>query len=52
MAWGYAASLQAGVVSLALPFCVLMLILCYSLVRGLRSDTAYASPEGEAVSEG
>jgi choline/glycine/proline betaine transport protein len=34
-------ALQAGVISLALPFCVLILLLCYSLAKGLRGDPRY-----------
>ena len=44
-------ALQAGVVSIALPFCALIIILCYSLVKGLRSDPAFAlaSPGTKAL---
>lgn len=35
-------ALQAGVVSIALPFCALIILLCFSLVKGLRSDPVFA----------
>jgi choline/glycine/proline betaine transport protein len=35
-------ALQAGVVSIALPFCALIILLCISLVKGLRTDPAFA----------
>lgn len=45
-------ALQAGVISLALPFCVLMLLLCYSLARALRGDPRYTQAAGEVSGSG
>ena len=47
--------LQAGVVAFGLPFCALMIVMCFSLVKGLRSDPRFAaagagSPEASADS--
>jgi choline/glycine/proline betaine transport protein len=36
-------ALQAGVVSIALPFCLLLVVLCFSLAKGLRSDPRFAA---------
>jgi choline/glycine/proline betaine transport protein len=36
-------ALQAAVVCIGLPFCALMLLMCFSLVRGLRSDSPTAA---------
>ena len=36
-------ALQAGVVSIGLPFCLLLVMLCFSLAKGLRSDPRFAA---------
>jgi choline/glycine/proline betaine transport protein len=36
-------ALQAAVVSVGLPFCALMVLMCFSLFRGLRSDSSPAA---------
>ena len=36
-------ALQAGVVAIALPFCLLLVVLCFSLAKGLRSDPSFAA---------
>ena len=35
-------ALQAGVVSIALPFCALIVLLCVSLLKGLQTDPLFA----------
>jgi choline-glycine betaine transporter len=42
-------ALQAGVVTIALPFCLLLVVLCFSLAKGLRSDPRFATgPSGHS----
>ncbi|MFW6067892.1 MAG: BCCT family transporter [Myxococcota bacterium] len=36
-------ALQSAVVSIGLPFCALLVVMCFSLLRGLRSDPRYAA---------
>ena len=36
--------LKAGIVALGLPVCLLLWVMCYSLVRGLRNDVRFTTP--------
>ncbi len=36
-------ALQAGVVSIGLPFCLLLVLLCFSLAKGLASDPRFVA---------
>ena len=42
-------ALQAGVVSIALPFCALIVLLCVSLQKGLQTDPLFAKGGAELL---
>ena len=42
-------ALQTGSITLGLPFCLLIIFMCFSLIRGLNRDLAGAVPKAQAL---